>query len=62
MIEHGGVAPDPDERLLGHLLRNRRVIGHGVGQTEHPALVATHEDHRGRLVPHCHAGQQGLVG
>ena len=56
------MAPDPDHRLLGHVLGHPGVAGHGVGQTEHPALVAPDEGDGGRLVPHGHAGQEGLVG
>ena len=34
------------------------VAGHGVGQTEDPALVAAHERHRRRLVADGHPGQE----
>ena len=49
-------------RLLGHVLGHAGVARHGVGQAEHPPLVAPGEGDGGRLVPHGHAGQEGLVG
>ena len=61
-VEGGGVAPDPEERLLRHVLGPVAIGEDAHRETEHPLLVAAHEGSGRPVVARGDAGQQGFVG
>ena len=61
-VEDAGMAPCPEERLLGDVLGQDRVPDHAQCQTVDAALVATHKSHSCLLVAHiADAGQERFV-